>query len=132
MKITLCGSARFESEFRRMDRQLTLAGHVVYNLAVYPSEMGGKDWYNEVQKKALDKAHIAKIDNSDAIVVINTGAYIGDSTSNEINYAIETGKARYYTSVVPGWDKGGIRLCPYNYCRDAGLLTTPPCAVCYE
>lgn len=105
MRITLCGSARFEKEFKDWNRWLTLAGHVVYSLAVYPSDMsGGKDWYGKEEKAMLDQVHKLKIDNSDAIVVI-TGAhghtfmmrYVGESTHNEVNHAIACGKKVYFT-----------------------------------
>lgn len=132
MRLTLCGSARFEEDFRRLDGLLTLGGHVVYNLAIYPSEREKKNWYTEEQKTILDKAHKLKIDNSEAIVVINRDGYIGDSTKSEIEHAIRTGKPRYYTHLVPTLDPSGIRWCPFNYCREAGRLATPPCPVCYE
>ena len=97
MKITLCGSARFEDEFHKWNEALTLSGHIVYSLAVYPStKRGVKNWYNKTQKDALDKAHLGKIDNSDAIVVINTGGYIGESTSREMRHA-SVSKIVYYT-----------------------------------
>lgn len=33
--ITLCGSTRFKAEFERMNRELTLAGHVVISVGVF-------------------------------------------------------------------------------------------------
>lgn len=129
MKITLCGSAKFESEFKRMNEKLTLAGHVVYSLAVYPSDKAGqKNWYTEVQKKALDAAHKAKIDNSDAIYVIMPGGYIGESTQSEIDYARSRGKKLMtaYGAPPPGFH----RTCPYDGCYDPAA--TPPCPLCYE
>src|SRR5579863_9039742 len=97
MRITLCGSAKFENEFKEWNKKLTLAGHVVYSLACYPSDCGGKDWYNQDQKNMLDVMHLAKIDNSDAIVVINKDYYIGESTQREILYAQYKYKTIYYT-----------------------------------
>lgn len=87
MKITLCGSAKFEKEFKEANKKLTLAGHVVYSLAVYPSDEGGKDWYNALEKQLLDIAHKKKIRNSDAVLLIAPGGYIGDSTKSELKYA---------------------------------------------
>lgn len=98
MKITLCGSARFESLFHKINEELTLAGHIVYGLAVYPSSKGDeKNWYTDEQKKILDDVHLGKIDNSDAIVVINPENYIGQSTARELAHAIRARKAVYYT-----------------------------------
>jgi hypothetical protein len=96
MKIALCGSARFEREFKDWNKHLTLVGHIVYSLSVYPSDEVGKDWYTPEQKLILDLAHIGKIDASDAIVVCNVGGYVGDSTSREILHAIKSGKEVYY------------------------------------
>lgn len=96
MKITLCGSARFEDEFKKFNKELTLQGHVVYSLACYPSDFGGKNWYTEEEKEILDRVHKLKIDNSDAIFVINKEGYIGDSTKSEIAYALAQGKEIQY------------------------------------
>lgn len=51
MLITLCGSARFEKEFKEINERLSLEGHVVYSLAVYPSDKPCKNWYTAEQKK---------------------------------------------------------------------------------
>lgn len=88
MKITLVGSAKFEKEFKYWNEMLTLADNIVYSLAVYPSDKGKKEWYTEEQKTMLDKTYKDKIDNSDAILVINVGGYIGKGARNEIDYAI--------------------------------------------
>ena len=101
MKITLCGSARFEEQFHAWNEALTLAGHVVYSLAVFPSIKGGeKSWYTEEQKKQLDKAHKDKIWYSDAIVVLNVGGYIGDSTLSEVRFAGVQRKEIYWLEPV--------------------------------
>ena len=103
MRITLCGSARFEREFHDWDEDLTMAGHVVYSLAIYPSSKAGvKDWYDEKQKVTLDLIHLAKIDNSDAVVVINVGGYVGQSTAREVEWARIKGKTIYYVEPVEG------------------------------
>lgn len=92
MKITLVGSARFESEFKRLNKGLTLNGHIVYSLAVYPSDEGEKNWYTDKEKKELDNVHLMKILNSDAIYVVSPDGYIGESTTREIVYAHSKGK----------------------------------------
>lgn len=122
MRITLCGSARFEKYFKEWNKRLTLAGHVVYSIACYPSDNGGKDWYTERQKKMLDEVHFAKIDNSDAIFVIDIDGYIGSSTAREIGHAIATGKEVIYASKVN---------CGYAGCPDP-ISMRPPCALCYQ
>ena len=92
MKITLCGSARFEKEFKDANESLTLKGHTVYSLAVYPSDKAGeKNWYTGAEKVLLDLAHLRKIMESDAIHIVGDG-YIGFSTAREILWAKSLGK----------------------------------------
>ena len=98
MRITLCGSAKFEQAFKEWNKNLTLAGHVVYSLSCYPSDFGGKDWYSPEQKLMLDRVHKAKIDNSDAIFVLDVDGYVGPSTASEVKHAMETGKRVIYLS----------------------------------
>lgn len=145
MKITLCGSAKFEKEFKEWNKKLTLQGHVVYSLACYPSDNGGKNWYSDREKVKLDKVHKMKIDNSEAIFVVNTeDRYIGDSTKSEITYAMDQGKTVYW-EFWPGdedihiWFPHGNGVfqspqfeeaCRFALCEN--FLGKPPCPVCYE
>lgn len=133
MVVTICGSAKFEKHFRELDRLLTLAGHVVLNLAVYPSEMGDKNWYTPTQKMTLDAIHKRKIDLSEAIVVINQDGYIGDSTRSELEYALMHNKAVWFTYLVPSeylGNKQCAQLCPHKGCDY--FLRRRPCDLCYE
>jgi len=95
MRITLCGSRKFEESFHEWSAKLAFAGHVVYGLAVYNSLEEGKQ-LTEKQKTILDQVHFAKIDNSDAIVVLNKGGYVGESTANEIRWAKMKEKTIYW------------------------------------
>lgn len=101
MIITLCGSARFEDEFHAWNEHLTLRGHTVFSLAVFPSTKGKKDWYDAATKITLDTAHLRKIDASEAIFVIvgpeGEPRYVGESTAREIKHATLTGKLVYYS-----------------------------------
>ncbi len=143
MKITLCGSARFEKEFHEANKRLSLEGHVVYTLSVFPSQAEGKkEWYTPEQKTILDKVHFDKIKNSDAIYIVSKGSYIGESTAKEIVYADKLGLKIYCayphgkhfqcsTSYESFSLKGDmIRTCSYKGC--ASLLACGPCALCYE
>jgi hypothetical protein len=96
MRITLCGSRKFEHRFHEWSAKLSLAGHVVYGLAVYHSLEEGKE-LTEEQKTIFDQVHFAKIDNSDAIVVLNEDGYYGQSTKNEIRWARMKGKKVFWT-----------------------------------
>lgn len=113
MIITLCGSARFEQNFIDANRELTLRGAIVFSMSVLPSQAGGKDWYTKSQKVMLDLAHLAKIQKSDAILVVGNG-YIGFSTAREILWAdmlgklviLEAGADTTISSAAPSrWDR---------------------------
>lgn len=90
--ITLCGSTRFEREYYELNRDLTLAGNVVFSCGVFKGPSGESD---EV-KVLLDDIHKQKIDMSDEIFVINKGGYIGESTRSEIEYAKKNNKKITY------------------------------------
>lgn len=87
MKFTLCGSARFEPEYHDWNKRLGLLGHISYSLMTFPSVEGTREWYNQEEKEMLDLAHLAKIEESDAILVLNKDGYIGPSTAREIRWA---------------------------------------------
>ena len=93
-KITLCGSTRFRAEYELWNKRLTLAGFLVYSVSGFGHS---GDSFTEEEKAQLDRIHLAKIDASHAIVVINPGGYIGDSTRREIAHAESRGKAVYFT-----------------------------------
>lgn len=47
---------------------------------------------SESKRDALAKAHLSKIEISDAIYVVDIKGYIGESVSKEIQFAKEKGK----------------------------------------
>jgi hypothetical protein len=98
-KITLCGSTKFKREFEAINKQLSLEGHVVYSVAFFAH--ADNEILNDQQKLTLDEVHKRKIDNSEAILVIDVDGYIGDSTRSEIEYAERTGKIVKYLSSFP-------------------------------
>lgn len=104
MRITLCGSARFERHYKIWNELLSVAGHVVYTLSVYPSDKRGlKNWYNAQDKITLDKIHKEKIDNSDAVLILNVCGYLGESTLSEIDHAKKREKVIY---MLESWGLG--------------------------
>ncbi len=125
MIITLCGSARFEPWFHMWNRALGLAGHCVFGLSSYPSQNeGDKDWYTPEQKEVLDKVHFDKIKASDAILVLNCFAYIGESTLRELEYAKHLGRRVY---MLESWGEGyGISINHTKEWRDSTRLTVCP------
>lgn len=96
MKLTLCGSARFEPYWHEANKQLGLAGHICYSLMTFPSVEGGKSWYTEEQKWTLDLAHLAKIEESDGVVMLNIEQYLGESSLRELEWARMRGKTIFW------------------------------------
>jgi hypothetical protein len=102
--ITLCGSTRFKSAFEEWNVRLTLQGHVVLSIVI-PSHAYGLNWSVE-EKLAFDEAHLRKIDISHEVFVLDVGGYIGESTKNEIAYAVSQKKeVRYLSEEYPSWDE---------------------------
>lgn len=98
-RVTLCGSTKFRTEYELWNKRLTLAGFLVYSVAGFA--LGG-DVFTDEEKKRLDQMHLAKIDASHIVVVINPGGYIGASTRNEIKHAEMSGKPVFYTHLGAG------------------------------
>ncbi|KKM63236.1 hypothetical protein LCGC14_1513530 [marine sediment metagenome] len=92
--VCLCGSTKFKPVFEKAIKEETLAGRIVVAPGFY-THYDGILVEPEV-KVALDKLHLAKIDLCDVVLVINPGGYIGESTRNEIEYALSVGKPIRY------------------------------------
>ena len=100
--VTLCGSTKFKVAFEEWNVRLTMQEAVVLSIVI-PSHSYGLSWSAE-QKEMLDKMHLAKIDLSDEVFVLDVGGYVGESTAREIAHAKATGKTVRYLSVEqPGW-----------------------------
>lgn len=117
MIITLCGSTRFEKEFHYWNELLTLDGHVVFSIPVYPSTKPlGRNWPTNEQRRMLEQTHKLKIDLSHAIFVIDRslegGTYISETTLDQIKYARDSGKMTYYSSVACGYHS-----CPSRFVK---------------
>ncbi|MDQ1218029.1 hypothetical protein [Microbacterium arborescens] len=92
--VCICGSARFVSEMRAANRDLTFAGVIV----VAPGE--ADETVTDEQKTLLDALHLRKIDLADRVLVVNPGGYLGESTRQEITYARAAGKPVSFTDPV--------------------------------
>lgn len=92
-KVCLCGSTRFKETFFEVARDLTLKGCIVTMPMVF---VHSGDEVNEIQKEFLDEVHKAKIADADIVYIINVGGYVGNSTRNEINWALKLGKKIEY------------------------------------
>ncbi len=93
--ITLCGSTKFEDEFVKQQKRLTLEGNIVISLGFF-GQLEDKNFLKENIKEMLDDMHKRKIDMADEIFVINKNKYIGASTKSEIEYALKTNKKVNY------------------------------------
>jgi len=98
--VCLCGSTRFMSAFFEAGRKFTLEGKIVLSVGVCKhtdAEGGcGTEVISQDVADRLDELHLRKIDLADAVVVLNVGGYIGNSTRKEITYAERTGKPVHY------------------------------------
>jgi hypothetical protein len=96
MKLTLCGSLRFEPYWHEANKQLGLAGHICYSVMTFPSVEGDKSWYTPAQKWTLDLAHLAKIEESQGVVMLNIDGYLGESSLRELEWARMRGKLIFW------------------------------------
>jgi hypothetical protein len=92
--ITICGSMRYYDEMLIAAQTNTRLGYIV--LMPFVADFIGGITANTT-KIMLDKMHLAKIDMSQAVLIV--GEHVGESTSKEIAYAQETGKEIIY------WDR---------------------------
>lgn len=93
--ITLCGSTKFKEQFIEEQKRLTLEGNIVISVGLF-GHSGDSEVWTENTKEMLDEMHKAKIDLADEIFVINVDGYVGESTKNEIEYAIKNNKKVSY------------------------------------
>lgn len=88
--VVICGSTRFMEQMADADRSLTWAGHIVVRPGCdmkTPHPLWADPVKAEAGKQRLDDLHRAKIRLANAVLVVNPGGYIGDSTRAEIEYA---------------------------------------------
>ncbi len=95
--VTICGSMRFSAEMQRVARDLEKKYGWCVIQCVYDLD---KETTTNEEMERIVTAHYKKIDVSDAIYVVNVGGYMGNSTQNEINYAISKGKEIYYLEEI--------------------------------
>jgi len=85
--VCLCGSTRFWQTFQEAALRETLADRIV--LTVGCMTASDKDHgITPDQKARLDNLHLRKIDLADEVFILNVGGYIGESTGNELAYAL--------------------------------------------
>lgn len=89
--ITICGSSSYNDEIGQYVKYLELKGFIVFSY----SKIDNND-ISEKEKQILADLWKRKIDISDSIIVCNYNCYIGESTKNEIEYAISQNKNIYF------------------------------------
>lgn len=96
--VCLCGPLRFMDMFRETDYALEMQGAIVVGPSFVPGALvhDGNTGCTPEQKIALDALHKRKIDICDAVLVLNRGGYIGESTKSEIDYAKAHDKPVFY------------------------------------
>ena len=99
MVITICGSNKFKDDVLKWNKALTFAGHSVFTCGSFAFDNDTEQSF----KPIVDLVHLNKIAISDAIVVINKFAYIGESTLQEILYSKLNNKKAYY---LESWGVG--------------------------
>ena len=133
--ITLCGSTKFKDKFIKAQKELTLKGYIVISPCLF-AHSGDKDALNNDIREMLDDMHKRKIDMSDAIMVIDVGDYIGESTKKEIEYAKSQGKFVYFYNHpefhyddVGGYHDSGTGYNPNDvYCGECSRLSCKGCS----
>lgn len=93
--VTLCGSMRFEKDMQRLAFLLETRHDMSVLQCVY--NVDDVD-ISTADISALEKAHLRKIELSDAVYVADIGGYIGEQVSKEIEYAKSIGKEIIYHS----------------------------------
>lgn len=88
--ICICGSTRHKDKIQEVQRELTLKGYVVFGMHLFSQDEGIELTKDQIDM--LKKNHKLKIDFCHSIYVVNPDGYIGESTKEEIAYAISKGK----------------------------------------
>ena len=107
--VCLCGSTRFWKAFQEVSLRETMAGRIV--LSVGCDTASDEDHgITRDQKERLDELHLRKIDLADEVFVLNVGGYIGESTGNELAYALASRNPRKVVRTLEPLDLEAWRM----------------------
>lgn len=110
--VTLIGSGQFEDEFQFMGKQLTRFGYRVLTSFLFKDDFTEND--SPALKPTLKELVKENIRISDLVYVVDRDHYIGESTEEEIRYAMSLHKPiRYYSNdfdVVKGLEEAEMEL----------------------
>lgn len=107
MKITICGSMQFDPEMADIKRQLEARGYEADKPNIVEGHAYGDNLdENATLKRGFIDEHFAKINTSDAILVVNhrkhdIDGYIGGNTLMEMTYAYVHGLEVFLLNSVP-------------------------------
>lgn len=100
--VCLLGSTKYKKEILQEMEELTLNGCIVLVHGAFPHTdylKSGEEVYGVEAKARLQELHCRKIDLADEVLVIDVDGYIGQSTKEEIEYALTKGKpVKYYSN----------------------------------
>lgn len=97
--ITICGSMKYKQEMMEVGEKFALEGNCIITPLFTTRQ--NKDEYTKEDINNLKLAHFKRIELSDAILVVNVGGYIGESTKLEIEHAKSLNKEIiYYTDLM--------------------------------
>jgi non-canonical (house-cleaning) NTP pyrophosphatase len=106
MKITICGSMSAVDTMNQAERQLTALGYEVEKPDLSEANKGGQHQVNAVKKREFIDQHFRKIDDSDAVLIVNVPKngvdhYVGGNTLIEIARAYAQGLEVFLLHPVP-------------------------------
>jgi len=90
--VCLCGSTKFKDLFIEKNYEFTKRGYIVLTVGWFSHAEDVSRKPSDKEKIALDALHFSKIELADEVYIINPDGYIGESTRNELDYAIKLGK----------------------------------------
>lgn len=95
--VCLCGSTRFKDAFVEANLRETLLGNIVLTIGCdmrTDDEIFGSmpESVKRNAKRLLDALHLEKIRLADAVLILNVGGYIGESTTREAWFAFYLNK----------------------------------------
>ena len=94
--VCLCGSTRFIDAFRAAEWTERLKGKIVLSIGV--SKLTDAHGAHSAEERGPDvvqlisELHFHQIDLADEVFILNVGGYIGESTANQLAYALAGGR----------------------------------------
>ena len=88
-KLTICGPVKYRYIIEQYEAYYSLLGNIIYTPINY-SAIGHLEKNSEElqrDKEMMAKCHLAKISESDAIIIINQNFYMGKDTEKELIFA---------------------------------------------